>query len=134
MPSGTLDRNEKALSFFDEAQRQAILKYSSALKDVTTDLAGQGSKIAPILHGFLRASITDYPIEFGLVGGRFIMHGSVAALQNYAEIQHERVDFNHPKGGQDHYLTRPLKERKAQYRDILAKALSDAMRAAKGKL
>lgn len=41
---------------------------------------------------------TDVVVEFGYGG----------AAKDYAEVQHEREDFRHPRGGQAHYLSEPV--------------------------
>lgn len=36
------------------------------------------------------------------------IYGFVVYPQPYALIQHENTEFNHPRGGKDHYLEEPL--------------------------
>lgn len=42
--------------------------------------------------------------------------GAVEVDQVYAAVQHERLDYNHPRGGQAKYLEQPLYD---QHRDYL---------------
>lgn len=49
--------------------------------------------------------------------------GSVVVDQIYARIQHERLDFKHPQGGQAKYLVQPLMQRYHLYLNQLARAV-----------
>lgn len=51
-----------------------------------------------------------------MVDGGHDLVGTVVVDQAYAQIQHERLDFNHPRGGQAKYLEEPFL---AQYRKFL---------------
>lgn len=62
--------------------------------------------------------------------------GSVVVDQRYAAIQHNSLDFNHPRGGQALYLQQPLMEHHESYLHKIAdgilndggkRALIDAM-------
>lgn len=55
---------------------------------------------APIREGHLRRSM-EWQLAAGGMGGRVTFGGMAEA---YAEVQHEREDFEHPQGGQSHYL------------------------------
>ena len=50
----------------------------------------------------LEPEITDAGVIIALV------YGTSEPTSNYAVVQHERLDFNHPNGGQAKYLEQPL--------------------------
>src|SRR4030042_876915 len=52
--------------------------------------------------------------------------GEVGFNTPYALAQHERLDFNHPKGGKAKYLEENLKDHGARYQDNLADHLRGA--------
>jgi len=54
--------------------------------------------------------------------------GEVGFNTPYALVQHERLDFNHPKGGKAKYLEDNLKEQADRYQDNLADHLRGALR------
>lgn len=45
----------------------------------------------------------------------------------YAEVQHERTDYEHPKGGKAKYLEGPLKQYAGLFEEFLAIRLKAAM-------
>lgn len=59
--------------------------------------------LVPWDEGTLRGShVVLPPVPSG--GGWSVVFGYGGAASAYAEVQHERTDFNHPRGGQAHYL------------------------------
>ncbi len=125
-------QNAKAYKFFDEAAPAALAEIVAELQGITTDLAGQGIKRAPVKDGFLRASINDDPVQIDAAGPGRLIRGSVSARTPYAFIQHEREDFRHPRGGEDHYISKPLEEKKKDYWERLSRAIQRAFKKAKG--
>lgn len=82
---------------------------------------------APIKDGPLRASFTvgmpkiegtHVSVEFG--------YGGAAA--KYAEVQHEGLDFNHPRGGEAKYLEKPVMEHANQLATNLSSHLNAWLR------
>lgn len=57
---------------------------------------------APVDSGTLKRSARTSTRMAGDSIGSEITFGGLAAA--YSEVQHERVDFQHPKGGQHHWL------------------------------
>lgn len=51
------------------------------------------------------------------------LNGTVVVDQAYAQIQHEAMEFNHPRGGRAKYLGGPLIENYQQYVSNLADSL-----------
>lgn len=56
------------------------------------------------------------------------VEGQVSFNTPYAQEQHERTDFNHPKGGKAKYLEDPLKENAGRYAGILEQKMREALR------
>lgn len=68
-------------------------------------LQGAAQRLAPVEDGTLRGSGTSGVSFQGTELHGQITFGGLASA--YAEVQHEREDFQHPKGGQAHYLYGP---------------------------
>lgn len=73
---------------------------NQSLQDVAFEIMSKAQELAPLDTGDLRGSgyaeVKNMNIELGFKAP-------------YALVQHERMDFKHPKGGQAKYLERPLK-------------------------
>ncbi len=121
-------KNANLLKFFDNASK-GLATMAQGMADVLRDVEGQGRKRAPLRFGFLRANVNAEPIKVVMTGGRALLRGSVSARTPYAYIQHENV-FNHPKGGEDHYLTRPIEERSAMYTKALGAEVMSSLKKA----
>jgi hypothetical protein len=70
--------------------------------DFVLDVQAQAQEKTPVDSGVLQGSARS---NTSLRGERIlgeITFGGIAAA--YAEVQHERDDFRHPKGGQAHWL------------------------------
>ena len=117
------------------------------------DLLGRSMRDAPVDEGTLRASghaavyangravarrgfreVADQPeapemVERKVVEGGLsdAVVGEVGFNTPYALVQHERLDFNHPKGGKAKYLEDNLKEQASRYQDNLADHLRGAL-------
>lgn len=87
------------------------------LLDVTVDIGSRAAERAPVETGALRGSMTATVEQDGdqLVG-------EVRFTEKYAAVQHERVDFRHPQGGEAKYLERAALEKAGQIRSKVAKA------------
>ena len=113
----------------DQVLYQVYDRVGRTLQDVAVDVASQGSDRAPIETGDLRANISaeaGYKLDEAL--GRLTT--TVVAARPYAFIQHEHEEFNHPRGGETKYLTRPFQERLPRYQAALQETLVEALRAA----
>jgi len=119
----------------------------------TEDLLGRSMRDAPVDEGTLRASghaavyangravarrgfreVADQPeapeiVERKVVEGGLgdAVVGEVGFNTPYALVQHERLDFNHPKGGKAKYIEDNLKEQASRYQDNLADHLRGAL-------
>lgn len=115
---------ESAEEGLDKIGASIFAELKVGLVLVTEDLAGEGSRKAPVDEGHLKASVrreTDFKIA--VIQGALQISQNVVAQTPYAFVQHEREDFNHPKGGQAKYLTGPLAEKAGQYQAFLAAAV-----------
>ena len=85
-----------------------------ALRDSANDLLGRAVTLAPVDTGDLRGSGNVQEIQDGY---------EVRFNQRYAAVQHERMDFNHPRGGQAKYLEQPLEQNRSRYLEHVAAAI-----------
>lgn len=46
----------------------------------------------------------------------------------YSEVQHERLDFNHPKGGGPKYLENPFNANKSKFEKMIKTTVKDALK------
>lgn len=90
------------------------------LLDVTVDIGSRAAERAPVETGALRGSMTATVEQDGdqLVG-------EVRFTEKYAAVQHERVDFRHPQGGEAKYLEKAALEKLEQVRERIAASLND---------
>jgi len=119
----------------------------------TEDLLGRAMRDAPVDEGTLRASgsaevyangravarrgfrksagqpeapeMVSRPVHEGGLGDAVV--GEVGFNTPYALVQHERLDFNHPKGGKAKYLESNLQQQADRYQDNLADRLRGAL-------
>jgi hypothetical protein len=111
------------------------------VRKVALDLLSESVRRAPVDEGPLRGSGTAHfdskriatgkdfdqsaeggeGAEGGLGTGQ--MSAVVAFNTVYAEAQHERTDFAHPKGGEAKYLERPLEANREQYERKIGEAV-----------
>lgn len=101
-----LDRLDKV---FRDLGIDARLALSSALFAAAHDVANQADDLVPVDEGILKASqsVTPPKAQSATPTARITYGGPSAP---YALVQHERTDFNHPKGGQAKYLEEPFLE------------------------
>ena len=96
---------------------------AKAFTDVVLHMTGEAVRDAPVETGDLRGSghadINGETIVKGTSSGDITMantanpakkyEGEIAIEQEYALAQHDRLDFNHPKGGKAKYLEDAVK-------------------------
>lgn len=135
MGNPSRSENEKALRFYDRASEVLMVKLMRANQLITLDIAKEGSLRAPLgVTGFLRASVKAGAPQLVQQGGQALIKGWVGDYMVYAAVQHENTKFKHPRGGEDHYLTKPMMEKKDQYQAIIKAAIVEAMRQARTEL
>lgn len=102
-------------------QEKYIKAGMKGLKKVGEMVATGAKDYAPIKNGFIRMSIqvsespeVDYYDEEGNQSKINLTDSDdenviyISANTPYALKQHESVEFNHPNGGEDHYLEKPF--------------------------
>jgi len=88
------------------AEGPALLRETRHEVDLMTlSLLGQAQREAPVDEGTLRGSGLSKVTFTGSELRGEISFGGLATA--YAEVQHEREDFEHPKGGKAHFLHGP---------------------------
>lgn len=114
-----MDELKAVLQKIPEAVRDAA---ENSFRKSILDLQGKAQILAPIDLGDLRGSAySDVGFtEWGL-------EAVVGFTEPYALLQHEDMEFNHPKGGQAKYLEQPLKENIVQYTADLSETIKKAM-------
>ena len=128
MPSTVGTDNQQALLVLGRIGDEVLQRVAIALHEVGMDIAAYGIQNAPIDHGFLRGSIGADPV---LVTPTKLVQ-IIYAHEPYAIYQHEITTYRHPKGGEDHYLTRPLDSKRQQYIDRIKDAVRGGVEAARG--
>jgi len=108
----------------DEAIKVALGAGVGALQKCAADLQGKSANQAPIDTGDLRSNCSVSPLKHE---GAEVYH-SVGYDLPYAIVQHERLDFNHPKGGKAKYLEDPFNENKARYEKFIKNAVKRALK------
>ena len=94
-------------------------------------LHGAADGVQAWLELVLSQAIPEAPIEFGtLRGSGYAEHeindellevvGQVGFPRVYAAVQHERLDFEHPRGGKPKYLEDPFKANLPRYEEAIA--------------
>ena len=94
---------------FKELAADANISLAAALFASAQDVANKADNLVPVDEGILKASqsITP-PRAMSKNPTARITYGGPAAP--YAVVQHERLDYDHPKGGQAKYLEEPFLE------------------------
>lgn len=90
------------------------------------DIQGEAIRRAPINTGYLRSDtqVEGQPplpsVIFDIERTRLGLKGTIVFLAEYAEVQHETLSFQHPKGGQAKFLESAMKAKKysALYRKL----------------
>lgn len=107
----------------DRALTKVMKAAIQAIQICAADLQGKSSKQAPIDTGDLRANCSVSPLQ---QNGKQVWL-KVGYDLPYAIVQHERLDFNHPKGGKAKYLEDPYNENAAKYERVIQKAVKRAL-------
>lgn len=102
-----------------EAQRQLV----EAIQHEAEDILQRSMPLVPVDTGLLVSTGMVEPTQDG-ADIRYGGHG----LAPYATLQHEDTSYNHPNGGQSHYLSQPLFEATATLPQQLAQRLAATWR------
>ncbi|ADQ04404.1 hypothetical protein Calow_0836 [Caldicellulosiruptor owensensis OL] len=104
-----------------KAVEQAV---KAALQKCAADLQRKSAERAPIDTGDLRSNCSVSPLK--REGAKF--YHTVGYNLPYAIVQHERLDFRHPKGGEAKYLEKPFNENKSLYERYIGEAIRNALK------
>jgi hypothetical protein len=85
-----------------EAMTLAAVKHANRVMVASKALVPVESGALMISGEVLEPVVTDSGVTVDLV------YGTSEPTSNYAVVQHERLDYNHPNGGQAKYLEQPL--------------------------
>lgn len=107
----------------DKAVSRAMQAAIQAIGICAADLQGKSARQAPIDTGDLRANCSVSPLQ------RNDPQVWVTVGYNlpYAIVQHERLDFRHPKGGKAKYLEDPYKENISKYERYIKDTVKQAL-------
>lgn len=136
----------RGLDRFVARTREAEERFEEAMvagvTEVTAEVQGQSTLLAPVDEGTLRASHSYYvdgkyigeapPTDDGdrpanRTGGpetRAVarrIRGVVGANTEYAAVQHELVGARHPRGGEDKFMEKALRKTSPFVKQILRK-------------
>lgn len=103
----------------DVAKKAAI----GAIQTCAADLQRKSAEEAPIDTGDLRANCSVSQLH---EEGNLVYH-TVGYDLPYAIVNHERLDFNHPKGGKAKYLEDPYNENVAKYERYIRNAVKQTL-------
>lgn len=95
-----------------------------ALLTCGADLQEKSVNRAPIDTGKLRENcvVDDAELSSGVV-----KVGYTHEVDEYSLIQHERLDFNHPRGGEAKYLENPFNENAQRYTEYIGEQIGEAI-------
>lgn len=107
----------------DKAVARAAQAATQAVKTCAADLQGKSAAQAPVDTGDLRANCSVSPLQ---------REGDTVWVKvgydlPYAIVQHERLDFNHPKGGKAKFLEDPFNENAGKYNSFIQYAVRQAL-------
>jgi len=105
----TLKGKDAVLSSIKQiAQRFPIIVGAALYQEAQIEMT-ESKRRVPVEHGILKASgFVTFPENKGRNISVTLSYGGAA--EAYAIVQHERLDFHHPLGGQAKYLESVLNE------------------------
>ena len=109
-------RGKEAEALLKKAVMQEALRCAA-------DLQGKSAREAPVDTGDLRSNCNTSGMKE--TGDKAWYE--VGYDLEYSVIQHERLDFNHPKGGKSKFLEDPFNKNKKQYDAFIKNAAKKAL-------
>jgi hypothetical protein len=90
----------------------------AGVKESLDHLLEASNRLVPVEEGDLQLS--GQVVDEGLGKGS-VQYGTTPETAEYAVVQHERMDFHHPNGGQAKYLeTAMVREARAMFQILAA--------------
>lgn len=102
----------------DPIRRRMRDAAEDAVKRIAEDALGRAVRDAPIEEGTLRGS---GHVDVRSSGDSVV--ATIAFATPYAAVQHERLDYSHPRGGKAKYLEDVIKDQAARYERIIGMAV-----------
>lgn len=96
-----------------------------ALLEIGADLQNKSVNRAPVDTGRLRRS---FMVDDSELARHKITAGYSPEVDSYSLVQHERLDFNHPKGGEAKYLENPFNENVGRYISNVGRKIGGALK------
>jgi hypothetical protein len=121
LDEGTLRASGTAAVFVDGKRVSGVAEQSGFVM-----LSAAGPIEGPKTHAMVHRDVDALAAQSPKKGGG--VEGQVSFNTPYALEQHERLDFNHPKGGKAKYLEDPLKENADRYAGHIADRIGEALR------
>lgn len=119
----TLDGVSGVTAALNRLATPSFAVIGAALTDEATPILAQSQTLVPVLTGLLKSTgIVEKPLQYGGAVSVTIRYGNFGEAP-YAAIQEWDTTFNHPRGGQAHYLQQPLFQATAGFTDRLAQRL-----------
>ena len=111
--------------FGDKVMKRIAQAADNGLLTCAADLQNKSVNRAPIDTGKLREScvVDDSEME-----DHVVKVGYSPEVDDYSLVQHERLDFNHPRGGEAKYLENPFNENAQQYIEKIGQEIGEAIR------
>ncbi|MCL6611180.1 MAG: hypothetical protein K6T66_06545 [Peptococcaceae bacterium] len=107
----------------DKAVSRAMQAAIQTIQTCAADLQGKSAMQAPIDTGDLRANCSVSPLQ----REDKQVWVKVGYDLPYAIVQHEHLEYQHPKGGKAKYLEDPYKENAAKYERFIKDAVKRAL-------
>jgi hypothetical protein len=98
---------------------------ATATKKGLDHLLAASNRLVPVEHGDLKDS---GQVVMEGDGQGSVQYGTTPETEAYAVVQHERMDFNHPRGGQAKYLETAMLRESRRIFQIIAQELRRAIR------
>ena len=100
-------------------------KVDNSLLTCAADLQSKSVDRAPIDTGKLRESCVVDDIE---MSNHVVKIGYTKEVDEYSMVQHERLDFNHPNGGEAKYLENPFNENIQRYKEKIGEGIKEILK------
>lgn len=121
----------------DQISHAVQEKTGRTIQMATLDLKQRSSDQAPVDTGDLRgncSAVFDRAVLAPASEGETIekpaegLTGRVGYTLPYARVQHEEMDYKHPKGGKAKYLEDPANAMAKTYKTAIAKAVGEGIK------
>lgn len=109
----------------DSILKNIIASADDSFLTCGADLQSKSVDRAPIDTGKLRENCV---VDESEIGQHIVKIGYSPEVNDYSVVQHERLDFNHPNGGEAKYLENPFNENAQQYIEKIKTDVGEVIR------